>query len=329
MRLGGSARYAATAMTPDEIQELATWAKDHNLPVITVGSGSNIVWRDEGFSGLVIINSIKGRDVLSQDEDGMTVKVGSGENWDEVVAWTVSKNLSGVETLSLIPGTAGATPVQNVEAYGEQIADSLIEVEVYDTQTQAFQVISKEECNLGYRTSRFKNVDHGRFIICSITLKLRFEQLQPPFHRGLQKYIEANHITDFSPASLRNAVVDIRSHKLPNPNTIANNGSFFKNPMVGQSQFESLLVKFPDILNYPFKDNVVKLSAMWLIEQARFEAGYKDSETGMALWPKHALVVVNEHARTTADLLKFKQKIVDKVYEKFGVTLEQEPELLP
>jgi len=329
MRLGGSARYVGIARTEQDVEQMATWAKERNIPIITIGSGSNIVWRDEGFPGLVIVNAISGRQVLAEDSSGVIVKIGAGENWDEVVGWAVAKNLSGIENLSLIPGTAGATPVQNVEAYGQQIADTLIEVEAYDTATQSFGGILAEACALGYRTSRFKNVDHGRFIICSIVLRLNQGQIKQPFHRGLQKYIDENGITDFSPASIRKAVIDIRANKLPNPAEVANNGSFFKNPIIGTDQFEDLRNHFPDILNYPAKDGKVKLSAMWLIEHSGFEAGYQDSETGMSLWPKHALVLVNQHAHSTADLLKFKQKIVDKVQEVFAVTLEQEPELLP
>ncbi len=329
MRLGGQARYLAEAHSEDDVQKLADWAFERNLPIITVGDGSNIVWQDGGFSGLLVVNKILGRKILEQDDSGTTLRISAGENWDAVVGWTVDIGLSGIETLSLIPGTVGATPVQNVEAYGQQIADSLLEIEAYDTVERAFGGIAKEACDLGYRTSRFKKVDHGRFIICAVVLKLGREPMQPPFHRGLQKYINEHGITDFSPASLRKCVIDIRSKKLPDPTKVANNGSFFKNPILENSQFEDLVKKFPEVLNYPAKNDMIKLSAMWLIEQAGFEPGYSDPETGMALWPKHALVFVNEHAKKTSDLLSFKQKIVAKVQEKFSVTLEQEPELLP
>lgn len=329
MRLGGKARYLAEATSEQDVAQLAGWAHEHNLPIITVGSGSNIVWRDEGFGGLVIVNKIGGREVLSQNEDSAIVRIGAGENWDEIVGWAVENGFSGIETLSLIPGTAGATPVQNVEAYGQQIADTLIEVEAFDTTTQAFGGIVKEACILGYRTSRFKNVDHGRFIICGVVLKLGRGSMQPPFHRGLQKYVDEHGITDFSPASLRRAVIDIRSNKLPDPAKVPNNGSFFKNPIIEKNQFEQLQKLAPDILSYPTSSGHVKLSAMWLIEHAGFQPGYEDPQTGMALWPKHALVLVNQKAHSTADLISFRQKIIDRVHEQFGVTLEQEPELLP
>lgn len=329
MRLGGRAKWLAEAAKEEELPQLVDWAKERKLPIITVGIGSNIVWRDGDFNGLVIVNRIMGREVLGEDSSGATIKIGAGENWDGAVKWAVDKKLSGIETLSLIPGTAGATPVQNVEAYGEQIADTLLEVEAYDCETSSFGGILNEACSFGYRTSRFKSTDHGKFIICAIVLRLRREQLKPPFHRGLQKYIDEHKITDYSPAVLRKAVIEIRSNKLPDPAKVANNGSFFKNPFINPEQLEMLQKSFPDILNYPAPGGKVKLSAMWLIEHSGFEPGYSDSQTGMSLWPKHSLVFVNENAKTTADLLAFRQKIANKVQEVFGVTLEQEPELLP
>ena len=328
MRLGGKARYFAEAASLEDVEVLGKWAKERALPVITVGGGSNIVWKDEGFRGLVIANRIKGREITDENS-GITVKIGAGENWDEVVGWSVDKGLSGIEALSLIPGTAGATPVQNVEAYGQQIVDTLQKVQVYDLEEGAFKEFTPEQCGLSYRNSRFKNIDHGRFVICNIWLKLNRGQMKPPFHRGLQTYIDQHGISDFSPANIRQAVVDIRSNKLPDPANMPNNGSFFKNPFVTREKFEELSAQFPDILNYPAGGGQVKLSAMWLMEHAGFTAGYHDQATGMGLWPKHALVLVNEHAKSSTDLLGFKQKIVDQVQEKFGVTLEQEPELLP
>jgi len=329
MRLGGTARYLAEAATQADIAELVDWASDHDLACMVIGGGSNIVWRDEGYSGLLIVNKIPALEVVQEDDQTATVKIGAGENWDHAVAWAVDKNLSGIETLSLIPGTAGATPVQNVEAYGQAIGDTLIHVEAFDVEKKAPVLISKEDCQLSYRNSRFKVADHGRFIICSIVLHLRKSPMMPPFHRGLQTYLDKNNITDFSPASIRQAVIAIRSAKLPDPASVANNGSFFKNPIVPRAQSEDLAEKFPDILNYPSKNDQVKVSAQWLIEHAGFHAGYKDEATGMMLWPRHALVFVNEHAKSTADLLALKQKIVDAVRAKFGITLEQEPELLP
>ncbi|MBI5906550.1 UDP-N-acetylmuramate dehydrogenase [Candidatus Saccharibacteria bacterium] len=328
MRLGGQARWLAEAYEENDIPNLVEWAKHQNVPFMVIGSGSNIVWRDEGFNGLIIVNKILGKQILSEDEAGATVHIASGEIWDDAVGWTVEKGLSGIEFLSLIPGTAGAAPVQNIGAYGAELSNILTEVGVYDDETNAFGSIIASQCGFDYRTSRFKQADKGRFIITNITLKLSKKSPGPPFYDSLKNYLNEHKISEFNSKVIRNAVINIRSSKLPDPAEIANNGSFFTNPFVEQSQFDSLKQKYPEIKGWPAKDGKIKLAAGWLVEQAGFK-GVHDDETGISTWPTQALVLVNEHAKTTADLLSFKQKIVDKVREMFGITLEQEPELLP
>jgi UDP-N-acetylmuramate dehydrogenase len=328
MRLGGQARYLADANTEEEVAELVSWAKNKNIPFMMIGQGSNIVWRDEGFDGLLIVNKLKGRVVLNEDDSSVTVKISAGENWDEVVAKTAENNWSGVELLSLIPGTAGAAPVQNIGAYGTEIADTLIEVEVFDTESQKFGTIKKEDCGFAYRTSHFKATEKGRFMITAIVLKLKKSNPSPPFYDALLKYFVEHNIVTYTPKIIRKAVIDIRNAKLPDPALVANNGSFFTNPIIEQSQFDILKEKYPSIKGWPTPDGKVKMAAGWLVEQANFK-GYHDEETGMATWDKQALVLINEHAKSTADLLRFRQKIIDKVNEMFNIILEQEPELLP
>lgn len=328
MRLGGQARWLGEATEENDIALLVEWAKHHDAPFILIGLGSNIVWRDEGFNGLVIVNKILGKQILSEDEESATLHIASGEIWDGVVGWTVEKGLSGIEFLSLIPGTTGAAPVQNIGAYGTELSGTLKEVGVYDDNTNAFGSIIASECGFGYRTSRFKKADKGRFMITSITLKLHKKSPVPPFYESLQKYFNEHKITEFSPKVIREAVINIRNSKLPDPAEIANNGSFFTNPFVEQSQFDTLVQKNPDIKGWPTKDGRIKLAAGWLVENAGFK-GVHDDATGMATWPTQSLVLVNENAKTTADLLTFKKKIIDAVKAKFGVTLEQEPMLLP
>lgn len=328
MRLGGSARYLAQVKTEDNMRELVLWAKSKRLPVIMVGTGSNIVWRDEGFGGLVLVNQLKGREVLSQDDESALVKIAAGENWDESVAWTVGQNLSGIEYMSLIPGTAGAAPVQNVGAYGGELSETLVEVEAYDTQNDCFLGIMNQSCDFTYRGSRFKSKDKHRFLITAIVLRLKKANPQPPFYESLQNYFDEHGIKEFTPQVVRQAVMAIRPTKLPDPSTVANNGSFFTNPFVEPEHFKRLQRQFPDIKGWPQPDGKVKVSAGWLVEQAGFK-GVRDDSTGMATWDANALVLVNEHARATKDLLEFRQKIIFKVDELFGIVLEQEPELLP
>jgi UDP-N-acetylmuramate dehydrogenase len=328
MRLGGNATYLAEAHSEDEIKDLLLWAMQKNLPFMAIGQGSNIVWRDEGFDGLVIVNKLKGRLVLSEDSSSVSVKIYAGEIWDEVVAKTVENGWSGIEFLSLIPGTAGAAPVQNIGAYGAELSNTLQEVEVFDTQTQTFGSIKNEDCGFAYRTSHFKTDEKGRFIITAIVLKLNKSNPSPPFYDALVKYFAEHNISDYTPRTVREAVIAIRSSKLPDPSVVANNGSFFTNPIIEKLKFDELKAKYPEIKAWPRDDGRVKIAAGWLVEQAGFK-GVHDPKTGMATWEKQALVLVNEHAKNTADLLAFKQKILDKVQEMFGLSLEQEPELLP
>lgn len=328
MRLGGKAAYLAEVSTQDEVREAVEWAKSKNLPLLMIGVGSNIVWRDEGYNGLVLVNKIKGYTSFDEDDKNYYLKVGAGEIWDEVVARTVAANASGIEALSLIPGTTGATPVQNVGAYGQEISQTLVSIDAFDLKSQQFVSIPSSDCGFAYRTSRFKTIDRGRFLITSITLHLHKRSPEPPFYATLQRYLDEHGIQIFTTQVIRDAVIAIRSSKLPDPAKVANNGSFFANPIIEQADFTQLSAKYPDIVHWVQSDGHVKLSAAWLVEQAGFK-GLHDDATGMATWPSQALVLVNERAHSTADLLKFEQQIVDAVQRKFGITLEQEPELLP
>lgn len=328
MRLGGTATYAAEIKTRAEITEALAWAKEHgDVPVMMIGGGSNIVWRDEGFAGLLLINKIRGykERVIGNDH---FVTVGAGEDWDDVVGRTTKAGLHGVEALSFIPGTAGATPVQNVGAYGQEIADTLVEVEAYDRQLGTFVTIPNAECAFGYRTSRFKVADRGRFFIVGITLHLTYEMPKPPFYDALQRYLDEQRVHEYTPQIIRDAVIKIRQSKLPDPTKVANNGSFFGNPIISETRANKLLERFPDMPHWPADDGDVKIPAAWLLEQAGFK-DYHDIDTGMGTWPTQPLVLVNERAKDTGDLLVFRQKILDAVQEKFGISLEQEPELLP
>jgi UDP-N-acetylmuramate dehydrogenase len=328
MRLGGRARYLAQAGNAEELTELVDWAQQHKTAFLVIGQGSNIVWRDEGFEGLVILNKIFGQKVLSDDGKEVVVQAGAGMTWDELVAWSVDKGLSGIEFLSAIPGTVGAAPVQNIGAYGAEIADTLVELEAYDTKTGSLGGILKPACDFSYRNSRFKSADKGRFIITAVTLKLKYGNPQPPFYESLQNYLTSQGVTGYTPKTIREAVIAVRKIRLPDPSVVNNNGSFFTNPIVDKPRFMEIQEKFPDIKGWPMSDDRIKLAAGWMVEKAGFKDVH-DQATGMATWPGNALVMVNEHARSTADLLKFKQKIVGKVNEMFGVALEQEPELLP
>ncbi len=326
MRLGGPAAYLQDITSARQIGKAIEWADAHNVPVIMIGGGSNIVWNDAGFKGLVLVNRIPGYEVQHQG-DQTFVTVGAGEPWDSVVARTILEELSGLEQLSLIPGTTGATPIQNVGAYGREVSDVLVCVQAYDREQKKVIVIPKIDCGFGYRTSRFKTTDKGRFFITSVTYSLTKNQPLPPFYESVQKYLREHGIAHPTSSDIRTAVIDIRNSKLPDPKVVANCGSFFGNPIVDSDQLYELQMKFPDMKFWLTDDGRAKLSAAWMLEQLGLK-GYHEPNTGMAIWDKQALVFVNEKAPNTASLLAFRDAIVTAVQNKFGVTLEQEPELI-
>lgn len=324
MGLGGKAKLLVTVQNKAELLEALEIAAHEQLPILVLGEGSNVIFRD-GFAGMVILNRIGGFAVVSDDTDSTLLRIGAGEHWDSVVARTVELNLSGIEKLSAIPGTAGATPVQNVGAYGAEIADTLVELEAYDQTTKQFVTLDKAACRFSYRDSNFKSAHGRRYIITGITLRLNKTAPVPPFYDSLQKYLDEHRITVYTPRNIREAVTAIRAIKLPDPARLANTGSFFKNPIVDQATFDRLQAQFPTMPHWPTRDSHIKLAAGWLIEQAGLK-GYRAH--GMKIYEQNALVFVNESATSYDNLEAFRQEIVHRIEQQFSITLEQEPELL-
>lgn len=327
MRLGGTAKYLCKITHQEDIPNALEWAENKKLPVVMIGGGSNVIWSDEGFNGLVLVNEIKGLTFTPIDTESTYVVVGAGENWDKVVEKTVLEGLSGIEALSLIPGTTGGTPIQNVGAYGQEIADTLVSVDAYDSKEKKFVTILTEQCKFGYRTSRFKTSDRGRFFITNLTFLLSADAPAPPFYPALQEYFDTNKITTYSTNIVREAVIKIRSSKLPDPKKHANNGSFFANPLISKSKYHLLQKRYPSIKGWPTNDKKIKVSAAWLVENAGYK-DFHDRKTGMATWHTQPLVLVNESAGHTADLLVFRNRIIKDVQRIFDITLEQEPEII-
>ncbi|KAK6534171.1 hypothetical protein TWF281_005505 [Arthrobotrys megalospora] len=331
MRLGGCAAYLTKVADRERLKEAIIWSRQRRLPVIMIGQGSNIIWKDSGFNGLVVCNQILHyleEPIGTGADETVLIKIGAGENWDQVVARTVSKGMSGIESLSLIPGTAGATPVQNVGAYGQEIRDTLVSVEAYDNHTGEFVVIKEKDCGFGYRTSRFKTTDRGRFYITMITLRLRRRNPVPPFYPALQNYLADRGITNPTPQTVRDAVIAIRQAKLPDPTLVPNCGSFFANPVIEECEYTLLQETHPNLPNWPVGGGKVKIPAAWLIEGAGLK-DFHDAEMAVATWGKQPLVLINRGANKSQQLLNFRDKIVHIVQLKFGISLEQEPELLP
>lgn len=326
MRLGGPARYMMDINHASEVGPAIEWAEQNSLPAMMIGTGSNIIWRDAGFPGLVLVNKIRGYELLHSGEQAF-LAAGAGEYWDSVVERSVAEGLSGLEHLSLVPGTTGATPIQNVGAYGREISDVLVSVEAYDKVAKQIVLIPKVECGFGYRTSRFKTTDRGRFFITKVTFSLDTSSPSPPFYASLQRYLTEHNITMYTPKVIRDAVIAIRISKLPDPTKIANCGSFFANPIISSVQAQDLRESFPDVMMWDIGSQQFKVSAAWMMERLGLK-GYHEPNTGMAIWDHQPLVLVNEKAPNTAALIAFRDAIIQSAAQKFGITLEQEPELI-
>jgi len=322
MKLGGNARFMTEVRTPDEVATVYRNAKAQKLPIFILGSGSNVIARDEGFNGIVMRMRIPGFDIIADDINSTTIRIGAGEQWDSIVKRAVDMNLSGIETMSAIPGTAGAAPVQNVGAYGQEIADTLQSLEAYDSQTDTFVTLQKNDCGFTYRDSIFRGNSFGRYVITSITIKLSKNQPQPPFYESLQKYLDEHSIKMFTVDVIRGAVIEIRKNKLPDPDILPNAGSFFKNAVVEEWQLDDLRKINPNIPTYELGDGRFKVPAGWLIENV----GLKGSLiNGMRVYDKNALVLVNESATSYNDLATARDEIIGKVRDTFRVQIQQEP----
>ena len=322
MRLGGNTKTFITIDSRDELMSVIADAKTKNKPFFVIGGGSNIIAHDEGFDGILIQVKITDFQVVECDELSSTIRIGAGEDWDDVVEKSVSLNLSGIEAMSGIPGTAGAAPIQNVGAYGQEIADTLVSLEAYDTERNEFVILANSDCEFSYRDSIFRNSEKGRYIITSILIKLSKKPIQPPFYESLQKYLDENNILDYSPKNIREAVLKIRGDKLPDPKYLPSAGSFFKNTIVDQKTIEQIIQKYPNLSFHQTSDGNYKIATGWLIDQSGLRGKLIN---GMRVYEKNALVLVNESAQSYDDLAAARQEIVDTVYENFQIRIEQEP----
>ena len=312
----------AAADSAGDVVSLYRNAQKENLPIFVLGGGSNVITHDEVFEGIVLLNKIKGFEIISETDETTDVKIGAGEVWDEVVEKAIGLGLQGIEAMSGIPGTAGAAPVQNVGAYGQEIADTLISMEAYDSKTDTIVTISADECDFSYRNSIFRDKEKGRYCILNITLRLNKAEPKPPYYASLQRYIDENDIREVNLSVIRVAVLNIRSEKLPDPAELPSAGSFFKNALVEKWKLEELQKEYSDIPNYAMSDGRYKIPTGWLIDRAGLR-GYRSH--GMRVYEKNALVLVNDSATGYDDLAAIREEIVQIVFDKFGIKIEQEP----
>ena len=289
----------------DEVREALDWASSHGEEVFVLAGGSNVLIADEGFDGLVLRLKLRG----IQAEDG-SMRVAAGEKWDDVVSMAVARNWAGIECLSGIPGTAGATPIQNVGAYGQEVSETIVSVEVLERASGRVSSLTNAECECGYRTSRFKK--DSKYIVLSVAFKLR------PGGEPALRYPELQQFAGRDLAGIREAVIAVRRKKGmvldPNDRDTRSDGSFFMNPIVSQVP--------GDMPHFPAGDKF-KLSAAWLIEHAGFQKGFVHGNVGLS--SKHTLAIINRGGGTAREVLDLVRMIQDAVREKFGVTLHPEP----
>ncbi len=292
---------------------------------LIIGGGSNMLLT-KNFDGLVIHMNLKGIDIVSDTDDDVTVKAHAGENWHEFVLWCLENDFGGIENLSLIPGNVGTAPIQNIGAYGVELKDTFVSCEAMSVQTQTLKTFTKADCDFGYRNSIFKQHAKGRYIITSVTLKLSKNNHTLYVDYGaIKSELESMKISAPTIQDISNAVISIRKRKLPDPKDIGNSGSFFKNPVISKSSFNTLLVNFPDIPSYPVSENEVKIPAGWLIEKAGFK-GKQFGEYGVH--KNQALVLVNYGNAKGSDILNL-SKIIQKTVERlFDISIDTEVNIL-
>lgn len=325
--LSGTA-FVCSVTNEYELEEVLKSIDLENDEPFILGGGSNIVLGPEISGRKIIKMEIKGIKIIDshgKDNNGIFVQIGAGEIWDDVVAWAVKNNYSGIEALSAIPGTAGATPVQNVGAYGAEIKDVLVSVRAYNKKTKQFIDITNSDCELGYRTSAFKTTKKGQYIITSIILKLSTNPPVVPSYAGVSKYFAEHGITNPSLQQIRDAIIEIRWSKLPKPSELANCGSFFENVVIEKSFFEKLKIDHPDMLGFETPEGKIKVPAGWLIENA----GLKGKNFGpVGVYEKNAMVLVNRGGASFEDIIHARDEVIKTVFNKFGITLETEPEFV-
>ncbi|MBY0573751.1 MAG: UDP-N-acetylmuramate dehydrogenase [Undibacterium sp.] len=291
------------------------------LPRLVLGGGSNLILSDE-LPYLVLQMALKGRAIIASDENFTLVEVAAGENWHEFVQWTLAQGLGGLENLSLIPGTVGAAPIQNIGAYGAELQDYFLDLTVFDFATAQMRVMSKEDCQFGYRDSIFKRDTSKDLVITSLRFALPKVWQARLSYGDIAQLLQQRGITRPSAQDVSDTVMTIRQSKLPDPQVLGNAGSFFKNPMVDSPTRERLLQTYPHLVSYVQGEGRYKLAAGWLIEQC----GWKGRHSGaVGVYEKQALVLVNLGGATGSDVRRVAQEIQADVWHKFAVALEVEP----
>jgi UDP-N-acetylmuramate dehydrogenase len=319
--IGGPARFFIHVTSVDELREALAYAAHERQPVFILGGGSNLLIADEGFDGVVIRIDLRGIEA----RDGV-VRVAAGEPWDDFVALAVARDLAGIECLSGIPGLAGATPIQNVGAYGQDVSETIDRVEALDRTTGGIVEFTNGQCRFGYRSSLFKNIEKDRYVILSVTFRLTPGGAASVRYPELQKYLGDERALD----KVREAVIAIRRRKGmvldPSDPDTRSDGSFFMNPLITAAEYESFAKLAPDAPHYPANDGTVKLSAAWLIEHAGFQKGFVHGNAGLS--SKHTLAVINRGNATAGEVIDLVRLVQERVRAAFAVDIHPEPNFI-
>lgn len=318
-----TARYFTTVTSVEDINELLEHEVWKGNKRYLLGEGSNTLFVGN-YEGLVVRNHIQGLEVLSEDEETVTVKVGAGKNWHHLVTWTLDQGLWGIENLALIPGTVGAAPVQNIGAYGVEVKETVQSVHAIDTQTKEEKVFTNQQCNFSYRNSIFKEHE-GRYLITHVVFRFQKQGTPVLEYDRVEQELKNRKVNTPSPRDVAEAIISIRDSKLPRVGELGTAGSFFKNPVIHQEQAKHLLESFPGMKLFPTDSGELKVSAAWLIEYC----GYKGVKEGaVGTYSKHALVLVNYGGASGVEVLTFAQQIIQDVKETFDISLEAEVRII-
>ncbi|MBX2922976.1 MAG: UDP-N-acetylmuramate dehydrogenase [Chitinophagaceae bacterium] len=318
------AKYFAGFSNMNELARLTEQA--HKDAVIVLGGGSNVLFT-QNINGWVWKNNIMGIEELGEDNSFVYVKAGAGENWHRFVQYAISRNWAGLENLSLIPGNVGAAPMQNIGAYGVELKEVFNSLEAFHLREKKVHTFTAGDCHFGYRESVFKKELKGEYVILNVSFRLRKDPVFHTTYGAIREELDKMNITSLSIGAVSQAVINIRSSKLPDPAVTGNAGSFFKNPSVSKKQYAGLKEKYPSIVGYENADGTVKLAAGWLIEHSGPSegTGWKGYREGAAgVHDRQALVLVNYGGATGREIYELSKQVLESVYSKFGVTLERE-----
>ncbi|HEY9177819.1 MAG TPA: UDP-N-acetylmuramate dehydrogenase [Flavipsychrobacter sp.] len=300
-----------------QVPEITTaWPGEKHI----IGGGSNILLTQD-VTGITILNRLKGIELTKEDNDHAWLRVASGEVWHELVMYAIEKGWAGIENLALIPGTIGAAPMQNIGAYGVEVKEVIEEVTAWHWEELRYITLNNEQCRFGYRDSIFKHELKGKVFVTDVLFRLNKKAAFNTSYGAITQELEKMNVTELSTKAIADAVIAIRSSKLPDPKVIGNAGSFFKNPSISKTQYEILEQQFPGMPSYPVDDTHVKIPAGWLIEQCGLK-GYSAGNTG--IHERQALVLVNKGKATGKEIWELSEKVLQTVQDKFGILLERE-----